>query len=104
MISAEHRDIRHLEEGERGGRGEERGRDVRTGQAAGAERPGEDRREEHGEREATAQQERAPVAGAVGDPARDRVDQDVPGLRQQHEQSGDARGDTERVGQIWQKE
>ena len=41
---------------------------------------------------------------AVGEPAGHRVDQHVPGLRQQHEQPGDAGGDAERVGQVGQKE
>ena len=84
VISAGIATYGHLEERERGRRGQERDADLDGGGGAG-EHAGENRREQHGQRETADQQVRpagAPAGpGAVGEPAGDRVDQDVPGLR-----------------------
>ena len=102
-----HGHVRHLEERARRRRGQEEHQHPR-----GFEHPrpevggGEDQRERHGQRQAGPQQPgsagSAGVLGAVADAARDRVQHDVPGLGQQHDQARGEGGDAEAVGQVRQ--
>ncbi len=103
-----HGDVGDLEEGVGTGAREEEHGDPRGSQGRRGGRPGEEQREEDGERQAGPDEEgAAPTIGvraAVGDPAGDRVEQDIPGLGQQDDESGEAGGHAEPVGEVGQQE
>jgi hypothetical protein len=82
-----HRDVRNLEESERGGGRQEGERYVGTRGGPVVERAGEDGREQDCQGQTGTWQEGAAVAATVGDAAGYRIDQDVPGLGQQDQQS-----------------
>jgi hypothetical protein len=103
-----HRDEGHLEEAVGRGASDERDQNPRDGEGLRGLGAGEERDEGEREGEAAPEDEGATAAlgrgGAVADPAGDRVEDEVPRLGDEDDQTGQARGDAEAVGEVGQEQ